>query len=49
VRNEGSQESDVWVTSSTMPTVKCRRGFFVSSSSKTAFTIAGVNSFDDSP
>jgi hypothetical protein len=37
------------VTSSTMPTVKWLRGCSPASSSKTALTIAGVNSLDDSP
>ena len=38
------------VTSSTMPTVKCRLGFgFGQFFVDTAMTIAGVNSFDDSP
>jgi hypothetical protein len=32
-----------------MPIVKCRRGAASASSSKTALTIAGVNSFDDRP
>src|ERR1044072_2160249 len=32
-----------------MPSVKWRRGACFSNSSKTAFTIAGVNSFDESP
>ncbi len=32
-----------------MPTVKLRFGSAAAASSKTAFTIAGVNSFEDSP
>jgi hypothetical protein len=32
-----------------MPTVKCRFGFACFSSSKAAFAIAGVYSFDESP
>ncbi len=45
----GPTASEVCVTSSTIPIVKWRRGVFLSSSSKTAFTIAGVNSFDERP
>ena len=37
------------VTSSTIPTVKWRFGLVAASSSKTALTIAGVNSLDDRP
>ncbi len=37
------------VTSSTIPTVKCVGGSGSIRASKTAFAIAGVNSFDDRP
>jgi hypothetical protein len=40
---------EVWVTSSTIPTVKCFFGFSFASSSNTARTIAGLNSFEDRP
>src|SRR5439155_1473993 len=44
-----SKGRDRWVTSSTMPTVKCFFGRGLFNSPKTALTIAGVNSFDDNP
>jgi hypothetical protein len=44
-----SQSSDRPVTSSTMPTVKWRRGRALDSSSYTPTTIAGVNSFEERP
>ena len=47
--SSGSNGSEVWVTSSTMPTVKWFFGRSLASSSKTALTIAGVNSLDESP
>ena len=37
------------VTSSLIPTVKCRFGLALASSSKTALAMAGVNSFEDKP
>ncbi len=45
----GSNPSDVWVTSSTMPTVKWFRGASFESSSKTPAIMDGVNSFDERP
>ena len=45
----GSHGSDVCVTSSTIPTVKWFFGALFESSSKTAFTMAGLNSFDERP
>ena len=47
--NVSSTASDSPVTSSTMPTVKWRFGAPFASSSKTALTIAGVNSLDPRP
>jgi hypothetical protein len=47
--NDSSTFSDSPVTSSTIPTVKCCLGAGRSSSSKTALTIAGVNSLEPSP
>ena len=44
-----AQSSEVSVTSSTIPTVKCGRGLSRASSSNTLLTIAGVNSLLDSP
>ena len=48
-RTSGPTASDVWLTSSTMPTVKWLRGRSPPRSSNTAFAIAGVNSFEDRP
>ncbi len=48
-RKSASGVSERWVTSSTMPTVNRGFGSGLASSSKTAFAICGVNSFDDSP
>ena len=47
--NFGSTLRLVCETSSTMPTVKLLRGAGLASSSNTAFAIAGLKSFDDSP
>ena len=47
--NSASHGSEVCVTSSTMPIVKWFFGFGFASSSKTAFTMPGVNSFDERP
>ena len=44
-----SYGSDRCVTSSMMPMVKWFFGAGLASSSKTAFTMVGVNSFDDRP
>ena len=44
-----SKGSEVWVTSSVMPMVKRRFGSSFASSSKTAFTMAGSNSFEEIP
>ena len=49
VENAGSKSSEVCVTSSRMPTVKWFFGVAFFSSSKTAFAIAGVNSFEARP
>ena len=49
VSKSSSTGSDRWVTSSVMPSVNRVRGASASSSSKTALTIGGVNSLDDSP
>ena len=45
----GSKSRLVWVTSSMMPIVKWFFGVAFFSSSKTALTMAGVNSLEDSP
>ena len=48
--NSGSTGIEVWVTSSTMPTVKWLRGpSRRTSSSNTALTCAGVKSFEERP
>ena len=39
----------MWVTSSSIPMVKCARGRAFAISSKIPFTIAGVNSLDPRP
>jgi hypothetical protein len=49
VVNSGSYSRLKRVTSSTMPTVKCRFGCGLANSAKTAAAWAGVNSFDDRP
>jgi hypothetical protein len=49
VENERSTARLVFVTSSTIPTVKWFLGSATSSSANTAAAIAGVNSFDESP
>ena len=49
VGTSSSTASEVWVTSSVMPTVKWFFGACSRELSKTALTIAGVNSFDASP
>ena len=49
MKNVGSTSRLVWVTSSTMPTVKPFLGSLFLSSSKTALTMPGVNSLEDSP
>ena len=47
--NSGSNGNEVCVISSTIPSVKWFLGCGFANSSKTAFSIAGVNSFEDSP
>ena len=49
VTKSGSTVRLVCDTSSVMPTVKWFFGVSEARLSKTAFTIAGVNSFDESP
>ncbi len=49
VEKERSQGSELPETSSTIPTVKWFFGRSLPSSAKTPATIAGVNSFEDSP
>ena len=45
----GSHSRLVWVTSSLMPTVKWFFGLALAASSRTAFTMAGVNSLEERP